>query len=556
MAILKPIINEFYIREKSLADKVFLKQPFGDDWKTITWREVGEQARKLVTALHNMGLKKGDHIALSSKNCYHWIIADIGLMMGGFVSVPLYPNLNSEELSTVLGISDAKLIIVGKLDEWDHMSTGIPSEMPIIHFPHYEGNAKVTRGKNWDDVISNVEPMEGDPLPELTDLWTILFTSGTTGTPKGVMIDGNILSSLLENERASNDMGIFTVENPVHFSFLPLNHIAERVLVEITAIVTGGTISFAESQDSFVKNLQDTEPTLFFAVPRIWTKFQQGVFAKMDPNKLNKLLKIPILSSIVKKKIRKGLGLTKAQIVLTAAAPTPDALKIWFMNLGIQLREVYGMTETCGGVTIMPKGKNTLGTIGKPLTNCLVKIDPETGEIITKSDWNMIGYYKEPEKTKEILKDGWIHTGDKGVEVENGFYKIVGRVTDTFKTTKGKYIMPVPLEDKLSNNEYIEQICVVGLGLNQPMALVNLSENGKKADKSEVTASLAAHLAAINDKLDSYKKISSFVITKDEWTIDNKIITPTLKVRRGFIHEKYSGQYDAWSDSKEKVIWE
>lgn len=556
MSELLPILNDFYTNEKSKANQVYLRQPQGKEWKTYTWAEVGNQARKLVTALYDLGLKKGDHVALSSKNCSHWIMADLALMIGGFVSVPLYPNLNKDQLKVVLEKSDSKLLIAGKLEEWDEMSKGIPDGMPIIKTPHYKGNAKVTQGHDWDELLKDKAPYEGNPLPDIDALWTILFTSGTTGTPKGVMLSHRCLSTLIDNEMKSRDMGLFEINNARYFSFLPLNHIAERVLVEIASIVSGGTVSFADSLDTFVDNLNETKPTLFFAVPRIWTKFQQGVFKKMDPAKLDRLLKIPILSGIVKKKIKKGLGLSDTVLFLTAAAPTPVALKKWYKKLGIELREIYGMTETCGGITLMPAGANAEGSVGKAISNTQVKLDPETGEIIAKSAWNMLGYYKDEEKSDEVIKDGWMHTGDKGEMDAQGFLRIVGRTTDTFKSSKGKYILPVPIEDKLISNEYIEQICLVGLGLPQPMALINLSENGVSEDRETVKASLASHLDEVNSKLESYKKVSSYVITKDNWTIANKLITPTLKVRRGFIHDMYSPKYDGWVETKDKVIFE
>ncbi|WP_235295765.1 AMP-binding protein [Portibacter marinus] len=556
MSELKPILHEFYKNEKAKANDVFLRQPDGGVYKEYTWAEAGQAARKFVNVLKGKGYKKGDHIALISKNCCHWIIADLALMMGEFVSVPLYANLSNDQLNVVLEKSDAKLLLVGKLDEWDHLSKGVPADMPIIKFPHYQGNATIDRGEDWDDLLANAQPMEGDPLPPIKDLWTILFTSGTTGTPKGVMLTHEHLSILIDREMEEANMGLYEMTNPRFFSFLPLNHIAERVLVEVGGITAGGSISFAESLDTFVDNLKSTNPTLFFAVPRIWTKFQQGVFAKMEPKKMDRLLKIPIISGIVKNKIKKGLGLGDTQIFLTAAAPTPVALKRWYNRLGIKLREIYGMTETCGGITMTPKNEDKEGTVGKAISITEVKLDTETGEILSKAPWNMSGYYKEEEKTREVLQDGWMHTGDKGVMDSNGWLRIVGRTSDTFKSAKGKYILPVPIEDKLISNENIEQICLVGLGLPQPLALINLSESGKTASKESVEESLTNHLEEVNKNLGAYEKVSSYVITKDDWTIDNKLITPTLKVRRGFIHDQYNEKYDDWAESKEKVIWE
>jgi len=183
---LRTLPSFIYNLEKTTPNNVFLRQPQGDTWKTYTFKEVVDQARRLVTAMRGMGLEKGDHIALISKNCAHWIITDIALMIGGYVSVPLYASLAGEQLSVVLEKSDSKAIFVGKLDEWEKKSKGLPNGMPVMRFPDYPGNAKVTQGVSWEEMQKS-EPMQGEPEPDLDSLWTILFTSGTTGTPKGVM---------------------------------------------------------------------------------------------------------------------------------------------------------------------------------------------------------------------------------------------------------------------------------------------------------------------------------------------------------------------------------
>ena len=218
-------------------------------------------------------------------------------------------------------------------------------------------------------------PMEGQPIPEIDDLWTILFTSGTTGSPKGVMHPHRTAALLHNNELQNN---ILKAQEPGarYFSFLPLNHIAERTAVELAAIGGGGMVSFAETLATFAKNLQGTQPTFFFAVPRIWTKFQLKVLAKMPQKKLDKLLKIPIISGIIKSKIKKNLGLGSAKVCLTGASITPESLKQWYRKLGLNLREVYGMTENAGGFTIMPENKHKPNTVGMPVPNAEGKIDP------------------------------------------------------------------------------------------------------------------------------------------------------------------------------------
>lgn len=552
---LKTQLEYFYQSEIETPDKIFLRQPFGDRWHTLTFAEAGEEARRMASALKAMGLKKGDHIAIVSKNCYHWILADLAIMMGGFVSTPFYANLSAAQLAEVLDKSDAKALFVGKLDEWQNMSKGIPEDLPIIRFSHYPGSAEVTRGKQWDELVEQHNPLSGYPLPELHDIWSILFTSGTTGTPKGVVHDFENVALTIRNEVLNNSLKLFDSKDPAFFSFLPLNHIAERT-IEILAIMSGGSISFAESLETFAKNLQDTQPTLFFAVPRIWTKFYLGLLEKMSQKKLDTLLHIPLVSALIKGKIKKGLGLSRASMIMTGASITPENLKQFYRKLGINLREVYGMTENFGGFTLMPEHGHKPHTVGKPVPNAEGRIDPDTGEILMKMPWMMKGYYKDPELTAEVLHDGWLHTGDKGEIDEDGYFKIVGRVKDAFKTSKGKFIVPTLLEEKFSENELIEQICVTGLGMPQPVALVNLSEIARAKDREELNRNFQQQLEYVNRQLHGHERISTIIVAKDTWSPDNQLLTPTLKIRRGAINEHYSAHLQAWCETDQKVVWE
>ena len=553
---LKTQLEYFYQWERETPDKVFLRQPFGNTWKTTTFAEAGQKARRMAAALHGLGLKKGEHIGILSKNCDYWILADLAIMIGGYVSVPFYANLSKEQMAEVLEKSDTKGLFAGKLDEWEGVSQGIPQDMPVIRFPHYEGNAPVTRGSDWEELEAAHEPVQGNPLPDLKDPWTILFTSGTTGSPKGVVHDYENVALIIRSEVLGNTMKVLVTPDPTFFSFLPLNHIAERTAVELGAFMSGGSLSFAESLDTFARNLQDTQPTLFFAVPRIWTKFYLGVLSKMPQAKLDRYLRIPILSSLVKKKIKKSLGLSRASLILTGASITPENIKQWFRKLGINLREVYGMTENFGGFTMMPEFNHKPHTVGKPIPFAEGKIAPESGEILMKMPWMMKGYYREPEKTAEVLVDGWLHTGDKGAIDEEGYFKIIGRVKDAFKTSKGKFIVPTTLEDKFSENEYIEQICVAGLGIPQPVALINLSEIALAESKEKVTENLKAQLEAVNQILHGHEVISTIIIANEAWSAENNLLTPTLKIRRGAIDERYMNLYRDWHEHNDNIIWE
>jgi long-chain acyl-CoA synthetase len=462
---LRSAVELFYQWEATKPDAPFLQQPFGEEWKTISWGEAGQIARKVAAALRKMGYQPGDHIGMVSKNCYHWVLADLAMMIGGYVSVPFYPTLSASQLEEVIRLGDIKAIFVGKLDNWELMKEGVPADIPIIAFPHYPGNSKVAEGLQWDEWIADTEPLAENPAPDIHALWTILFTSGTTGTPKGVMLDYYAPTALMEMERQHNILKLFHGDEHRFFSYLPLNHIAERIIVELACLLTGGTIYFAESLDRFAQNLRYTKPTLFMAVPRIWTKFQLGILERLPQKKLDFFLKIPILSGLIKKKIITGLGLDKANILLTGAAPTPDVLKEWYKSIGIVIQEVYAQTENCGGCTLMPFARVKSGTVGVALPDVEIRIDPDNGEVVTRSPWTMMGYYKAEDKTKEVLREGWLYSGDQGELDAEGYLRITGRVADTFKSAKGKFIVPAPIEWGFAKNSFIEQICIVGLTL-------------------------------------------------------------------------------------------
>ncbi|EAY31727.1 AMP-binding protein [Microscilla marina] len=552
----KTILQSFYEKEQIMPNKSFLRQPFGDRWETYTWQQAAQMARKLATGLQSLGLPAKSHIGLVSKNCREWIIADLAIMIAGYVSVPFYPTLTGEQIKEVIHLGDVKALFVGKTEVWEDMKKGVPADLPIIAFPHYEGNSKVTEGEQWDTFLDRFEPLQGNPLPDMEDLWTIVFTSGTTGTPKGVMLNHQALASLDAMVHQQNYVKVSFDGDNRFFSFLPLNHIAERALIEFLCIAHGGEISFVETIDTFAKNLRETQPTMFFAVPRIWTKFQLGVLGKMSQKKLNLFLKIPILSGLVKNKIKKGLGLSNARACVSGAAPIAQSLKDWYKRLGISISEGYGMTENCAVCSFLSGDEDQPGSVGKPAAGVDLKIDEDTGEVCMKADFVMQGYYNAPEKTAEVLRDGWLHTGDQGWVNEDGYLYLTGRVKDTFKTSKGIYIVPAPMEWVFDANTDIEQICIVGLGMPQPMGIVTLSELGEMKSKEEVKESLIASLEKANEGSKNDKKISTLIIAKEAFSVENGLLTPTLKVKRNILNKHYNEQLLAWHQQPDQVIWE
>ena len=545
----------FYKWEEKLKNKPFLKQPFGDLWENYTWEQVGNMARKLSTGLKSMGLPEKSHIGLVSKNCREWIIADLAISMSGHISVPFFPTLKSYEIEKLLDFGDVSALFVGKLENWEEMKQGVRDDMPIIAFPHYKDHSKISEGKQWYDFINEFDPQTEDFKPKLKDIWTIIFTSGTTGDPKGVVLTYETLYNTKRITEDGNPLKVDFSGNNDFISYMPLNHIFERVVIEHSAFRFGGTISFVESLETFGQNLNDVKPTAFQGVPRIYSKFQEKILMKMSQKKLSTLLKIPIISFIIKKKLRGALGMSRVRSLVTGAAAMPLELLDWYKSIGIYITNGYGMTENCATCTNLnpyqPLGR---GSVGKATSGVDLKIS-EQGEILMKGPFTLTCYYKNEEITNQTLRDGWLYTGDKGYIDDDGFLYITGRVKDIFKTSKGKYIEPGVLETYFGNINEFSQLCVVGLACDQPLLMAVPSELAIK-NKESVSIKLAKILEEVNEKLDNYKKISKIILVKEDWVPENGMTTPTLKIKRAKIDEKFSDKYGEWEKSENTVIWE
>ena len=554
--------NKFYFKfydwEEKFKDKPFLRQPFGESWEEYTWGETGQLARRLATGLKSLGLKKGSHIGLISKNCREWIIADLAIIMAGYVSVPFFPNLKSTEIKNLIEFGEVSALFVGKLENWEEMKNGVDKDLPIIAFPHYENNSIVSEGFQWDEFISKFEPQRENYHPNLDDVWTIIFTSGTTGSPKGVVLSFKINQSTdVMYTKNYNPLCVDFEGNNSFFSYLPLNHIAERIAIEFTAFKNGGIISFTESIETFVKNLSDVQPSVFFGVPRIYTKFQLGILSKFNQKKLDILLAIPLLSNIIKKKLKKALGLYNAKVVVSGAAAMQIAQRNWFRKIGVNITIGYGMTENCAITTQLPGSNFTKpGSVGKVQPQVEIKIDDSTEEVLMRGPYMMLGYFNDKIITNNTIKDGWLHTGDKGRIDSDGYLYITGRVKDTFKTSKGEFIDPGKIEAMFGEVDFFDQICVVGLGIPQPIMLVNISEVGKKLEKNDLENKLTEKLNSVNELSFNYKKVAKIIICKDLWTPENEILTPTMKIKRGNVDKLYQDNYLDWYNNSKKIVWE
>ncbi|MCE7862335.1 MAG: AMP-dependent synthetase [Bacteroidetes bacterium CHB5] len=542
-------LQQFLKWEKEIPDQLFLRQPFHGVWKTWTYQQAGNEIRRIASGLKSFHFPPGSNIALISKNCAHWVMADLAIMMAGYVSVPLYATLTAASIRQILEHSESKLIIAGKLDNFEEQKSGIPDNVITLGVAAYRTKAPHT----WEDWTTKHEPVSEPYAWKQEDLLTIMYTSGTTGKPKGVMHSVSAFDRTIQ--QGIKELGIQM--HPTLFSYLPMSHIAERMGIELMGVYQGGTFSFPETLESFPKNLADTKPTHFFAVPRIWAKFQEKILEKLPQKKLDTLLKIPVVSSLVKNKIKKGIGLSRAKQIFSGAAPISVDLLQWYEKVGVRILQAYGMTEDCVYAHFNRNEANRHGTVGTPFKGLQVKI-AEGGEIRVKCPGLTLGYYKEPELTKELFdEEGYLKTGDQGEISGDGFLKITGRVKDLFKTDKGKYIAPSPIEMKLLANPDIDQVCVVGMGIPQPIALVVLSPTGKTKSKEELIQGLENSVAQVNPALETYEKLEKIVIMKTDWSVENGLLTPTLKVKRNEVEKIHLPKYPTWYHTQPGiVVWE
>lgn len=540
--------------EAATPGKIYLTQPMGGGVvQDISWAQAADQVRRMATWLQAQGWPAGSRIAILGKNSAHWILADLAIMMAGHISVPIYPTFNSEALKYILEHSDARACFVGKLDDTVALHKGVPAGVALIALPL----APKLSVLQWTELVSSTTPMAGTPVTDPKSTCTIIYTSGTTGVPKGVVqtfqsMAWGLASAYLRVPMNADDR---------YISYLPLAHVAERMLIEQASLRNGGHVFFAESLDTFVQDLQRARPTIFFSVPRLWVKFQQGVHGKMPEKKLKLLLRIPILGGIVRRKILAGLGLDQCRVAAGGAAPMPADVLQWYRNLGLDLIEVYGMTENCGVSHSTLPGSSLVGSVGQPWDGVESRIDPATGEIQMRSGALMQGYYREPEQTTATLTfDGWLRTGDKGQVDSRGFLRITGRVKDIFKTSKGKYVAPAPIEDLLVLHPDIEACAVTGANLDQPLAVVMLSldavgRSGSPEGQATLMASLQEHLATVNARLEAHEKLALLAVVTTTWTPENGFVTPTLKVKRTRIEEAFGSHYAAWVTQKRGVVW-
>ena len=541
----KTPLEMLYHWEKTTPQRVFLRQPVKGQYKEFSWAETANQVRRVASELMSLNLPRGSHIAILSKNCAEWFITDLAIMLAGHVSVPIYSTAGEKTIRYVMDHAKCPVIFIGKLDDTKAQVAAIEPDIIKLAFPYPD----IPADKQWDEILIN-QPYNESPLPSLDEVMTIIYTSGSTGNPKGVV--HRYESICWAASSSLHDLSVCHTDRVM--SYLPLAHITERVLIELASFYSSMRVDFIESLETFSRDICATQPTLFISVPRLWTRFQMGVLANMPQKKLSLLLRIPIISALVRKKIRNKLGLDQTRLCASGSAPISTATLEWFRTIGVDISEGWGMTENSAyGTCCVPFRADKVGCIGHAYKGVDIRI-AEDGEIQVAGPCNMQEYYLEPEKTAEVFTaDGYLKTGDKGSMDSEGYIRITGRLKEIFKTAKGKYIAPVPIESSLMANSLIEQVCVTGSQLKQPIALMVLSATAQKLSQTQIEQSLFATLNEVNNTLESHAVLDHLVVMRDEWTVDNGLLTPTLKIKRHVLEERYA---DLISESLEgKVVF-
>ena len=546
-------LERIYQSEADRANEPLFTQPWQGSTQEWTWAQAMVETRRIAGYLLAQNFPAGSRIAIMAKNSAWWIMADFAIWMAGHVSVPIFPTVQDASMCAIFEQSLPVACFLGAVDRLPPFDHPCFREVRWITFPHQQRDGAA----QWNEIVAAQQPLSGQPVRGALDLASIIYTSGTTGQPKGVMHTFQSLSLMAISVKKT--IGTEKKATDRLLSYLPLAHIAERAIVEMSIFFGPLHVYFTEGQATFLADLQRARPTVFFTIPRLLIRFQQGVFAKLPAKKLDLLLKIPVIGKIVSKHILKGLGLSTVRLAASGAAPLPASVIEWYHRLGLNLVEGYGMTET--GVTHNPEpGKARIGYVGDASSYAETRLSDE-GEIQIKGPMNFAGYYLHPEATRACFtSDGFFRTGDRGeIDAENRL-RIIGRIKEEFKTSKGKYVIPAQIEKALSLSQLFESVCVLGSGMTAPFAMAVLVPDRRQscaapAGRSEIEQQLLQELAAVNALHEHHEHLKFLVIDSEPWSPANGLLTPTLKVRRSVIESRFGNQFDAWERQKKSVLW-
>ena len=493
-----------------------------------TWAQARAEIHAMAAMLESR-FGSGERMVVLSRNRPHWFMADLAVIASGNVTVSMFTTLPGSTAKYILDFTDTKVIFVGETSNWESVSEVLAEDVTIITLPGVEVPQPHLK---WEDLLAQFNGQSPSYQCKHDDLMSLVFTSGTTGMPKGVMQNHD--SNLIPIRRFIEAFGIR--DNPRYFSYLPLSHIAERQIVEFSSLVACGEVNFNESLETLLRDLQRTRPHMFFGPPRIWEQFQQAVIGKFGgKDALAQALDQD--EKGIGQLILDGIGLNEVEYCLTAAAPTPPALIHWWDRLGLVLSEGFGQTEAMGLIVSSPDDRR-IGSIGKPVGDVEIKLTDED-ELAVRASGCTPGYYKQPEKTAELIQDGWYHTGDKARIDEDGFIYITGRVKDYFKTIQGKFVAPPPIEGEFAKNPHAEQQCLLGRGFSKTVMIAVLTDEASGHDNDMVEQSLRETTEAINNDVEKHARIGAVIVSREPWSIENEVLTPTLKIRREKVEERF-----------------
>ncbi len=588
------IVSTFHSQVERLGDRRAMRYRRDGEWRDITWREYGDRVREVAMGLVSMGVERGDAVAIYSPNRPEWHVADIAAMCIRARTVPIYLNNAPAQVAYVLGHSESTVVFVSGEEQLLKVDKHRDQCPALRHAVTFDGVSSADGFVvSWDDLRARGRAVDAERPGGFEESWravrpedvaTIVYTSGTTGKPKGaILTHGNIawtadsLLQVLDDDETGRRL-----------SYLPLAHIAERVSSHFVQAFIGSETWFAEGLDTLLRDLQECKPTVFFAVPRVYEKFHAGIMSKLtertdDERQMFEGL-LTLATAVVELRqdgeeiaeenehalemadqmafgpLRAALGLGEVRFAVCGAAPiNPEVLK-FFHAVGLPVAEVYGQTEDCGPLTLNPPDRIKIGTVGPPLPGVEIRI-AEDGEILGRGGNVFQGYFKNPEGTAEALAGGWLHTGDVGFLDDDGYLTITDRKKDLIITAQGKNVAPQELESRLKYHPLVSQAVVVGDRRPYLVALITLdadalagflAERGAgdapAADMTEhpdVVEAVAGAVAAVNSEFSSAEQIKRWTILPRDFLVEEEEITPTLKVRRRAIVQKYADAIEA-----------
>jgi long-chain acyl-CoA synthetase len=561
----------------------------GGQWRPTTWKQFGDQIRTAARALIALGFEPGDKVALLGFNRPEWVIFNHAAMAAGGAGAGIYTTCSPEEVQYIVHHSEAKLVLVEDEGQYKKI-VARRAEMPLLkHVVVMRGAPKLDGALSWEDFLGKAQPVAEGTLDQRIDkieqdaLATLIYTSGTTGPPKGVMLSHR---NLAWTARCMVDIGGGR-DTDCCLSYLPLSHIAEQMATIHMPATCGSSVYFAESIERVPDNLKEVQPTIFFGVPRIWEKFHAGVSAKLreatgakkhlvaftrkvasqvsalrcrgeQPDKLLEL-QYKLVDKLVLSKLKPALGLGRARLCISGAAPIAKDVIEFFASLDIIVHEIYGQSEDNGPTSFNLPGRTRFGSVGVALPGVQVKI-ADDGEILVKGPNVFLGYYKEPQATAETLIDGWLHSGDLGAFDSDGFLSITGRKKQIIITAGGKNIAPKNIEAAIKESPLVSEAVVIGDRRKYLVALVTLDDAaaaawlaGKGAaapagglhESREIEAELQRVIDDVNNKLARVEQVKRFTVLSRQFGIETGELTPTLKIKRKIVNQNFSREIEA-----------